>query len=254
MFHRRHLWDLERRLVQQREASATWTGGEGRMKKVGMYARVSPGRQEEEQTIASQVEAIEKRVAAMGAEVDSEHRYIDDGWTSATLRRPALEKLRDAVALGDLDCVVIHDPDRLSRRFVDQQVVLDEIERKRVEVVFVVGGVARTDEERMALQMRGVFAEYERAKIRERTRRGRLHRARGGAPPGWSNPPYGYRYLAGEKRHAGTVVVEQCEAGVVRQIFRWVGVKGMRLRDVVRRLDERGMKPRSGKRWRVSTL
>jgi site-specific DNA recombinase len=224
------------------------------MKKVGMYARVSPGAQEQEQTIASQIDAIEKRVASMGEAIEPQHRYVDDGWTSASLRRPALEELRDAVARGDLDCVVIHDPDRLSRRFVDQQVVLEEIERKHVEVVFVLGGVANSDEDRLALQTRGIFAEYERAKIRERTHRGRLHRARAGAPPGWSNPPYGYRYISGDKPHTGTVVVEECEAAIVRQIFAWVGDEGLRLREVSQRLTARGLKPRSSKRWGQGTL
>ena len=190
----------------------------------------------------------------MGEVLDPQHRYIDDGWTSASLLRPGLEKMRDAVARGELDCVVIHDPDRLSRRYVHQQVVIEEIERKQVEVIFVIGGVAHTDEDRMALQMRGVFAEYERAKIRERTRRGGLFRARAGAPPGWSNPPYGYRYISGDKPHTGTVVVEECEASIVRQIFVWVGVEGLRLRQVSLRLAERGIKPRLGKRWGQSTL
>jgi site-specific DNA recombinase len=190
----------------------------------------------------------------MGVALDPEHRYIDNGWLSESLLRPGLEALRDAVALGNLDCVVMYDPDRLSRRFVDQQVVLEEIARRQVEVVFIVGGVAHTDEDRMALQMRGVFAEYERAKIRERTRRGRLHRARTGAPPGWSNPPYGYRYLSGKKPHPGTVVVEACEAAVVRQIFEWVAVDGLRLWQVASRLEQRGIKPRAAKHWATSTL
>jgi site-specific DNA recombinase len=224
------------------------------MKRVGLYARVSPGRQEEELTIESQVAAIEARVTAMGVVVDPEHRYIDNGWTSDSLLRPGLEALRDAVALGSLDGVVLYDPDRLSRRFVDQQVVLEELERRHVEVIFVMGGVARTDEERMALQMRGVFAEYERAKIRERTRRGRLYRARAGAPPGWPNPPYGYRYVSGQKAQPATVIVEECEATVVRQIFAWVGVEGLRLRQVSQRLEQRGIKPRTARRWATSTL
>ena len=224
------------------------------MKRVGLYARVSPGRQEQELTIESQVAAIEARVAALGCTLDPEHRYIDNGWTSDSLLRPGLEALRDGVALGSLDCVVLYDPDRLSRRFVDQQVVLEEIERKHVEVIFIVGGVARTDEERMALQMRGVFAEYERAKLRERTRRGRLFRARAGALPGWPNPPYGYRYVRAQKPHPASVVVEACEAEVVRQIFTWVGVEKLALRAVSRRLEEQGVKPRSGKRWASGTL
>jgi site-specific DNA recombinase len=224
------------------------------MKKIGLYARVSPGRQEQELTIESQVAAIEAHVSAMRGVLDPEHRYIDNGWTSDSLLRPGLEALRDAVALGSLDCVVLYDPDRLSRRFVDQQVVLEEIERKHVEVIFLVGGVARTDEERMALQMRGVFAEYERAKIRERTRRGRLYRARAGAPPGWPNPPYGLRLLRGQRPEPATVVVEACEANVVHQMFEWVDLERLRLRQVSQRLEQLGIKPRSGARWAVSTL
>jgi site-specific DNA recombinase len=224
------------------------------MKRVGMYARVSPGRQEQDMTIESQVAAIEARVDAMGCTLEPEHRYIDNGWTSDSLLRPGLEALRDAVALGSLDCVVLHDPDRLSRRFVDQQVVLEEIERKHVEVIFVVGGMARTDEERMALQMRGVFAEFERAKLRERTRRGRLYRARAGALPGWPNPPYGYRYVRAHKPQPASVVIEACEAEVVRQIFTWVGVEKLALRAVQRRLEEQGIRARSGKRWASGTL
>jgi site-specific DNA recombinase len=97
------------------------------MKRVGLYARVSPGRGEQELTIESQLAAIDAHVAGMGLTVDPAHRYIDNGWLSESLLRPGLEALRDAVASGSLDCVVIHDPDRLSRRFVDQQVVLEEI-------------------------------------------------------------------------------------------------------------------------------
>jgi len=215
---------------------------------------VSPGRQEQELTIESQIAAIEERVAAMGLTIAAEHRYIDNGWTSDSLLRPGLEALRDAAALGNLDCVVLHDSDRLSRRFVDQQVVIEELERKHVEVIFIVGGVARTDEERMALQMRGVFAEYERAKLRERTRRGRLYRARAGALPGWPNPPYGYRYVPAQKPHSAALIVEECEAATVRQIFTWVGVEGLALREVARRLEQQGIRPRSGRRWESSTL
>ena len=224
------------------------------MKRVGLYARVSPGRGEQELTIESQLAAIDAHVAAMGLTVDPAHRYIDNGWLSESLLRPGLEALRDAVASGSLDCVVIYDPDRLSRRFVDQQVVLEEIERKHVEVRFIVGGVARTDEERMLLQMRGVFAEYEHCKIRERTRRGKLFKARAGALPGWPNPPYGYRYLPAKKPASASVVVDPGEAAIVRQIFEWIGVEGLRLRQVAHRLKRQGIKPRVATLWGTSTL
>ncbi len=224
------------------------------MKTMGMYARVSTGRQEEERTIESQIAAVEHRVAEMGAVLEPEHRYVDDGWSGETLQRPALDRLRDAAAQDRLDGVILYDADRLARRFVDQQVVLEELARKGVEVIFVNGGVARTDEERMALAMRGVFAEYERAKILDRTRRGHLHRARSGAPPAWSNPAYGYRYIPGARHQPGTVVIEECEAQVVRLIFLWVGVEGLMLRQVAQRLEQQGIASRHGHRWSTSTI
>jgi site-specific DNA recombinase len=224
------------------------------MKKVGMYARVSSGRQEQERTIESQIAAIEQHIAARGEQIDPAHRYLDDGWSGGTLRRPGLDALRDAVVLGSLDSVVMYDADRLARRFVDQQVVLEELAQKGVEVAFVHGGAAHTPEEQMALGVRGIFAEYERVKILERTRRGMLYRARAGAPPAWPTPPYGYRYLRGERHQPGTVVIEACEAQVVQMIFTWVGEEGLRLRQVALRLEQRGIMTRAGKRWSVSTL
>ena len=77
------------------------------MKTIGIYARVSTARQEQEHTIESQVKAIERHVVEMGGTIDPEHRYIDDGWSGATLRRPGLDALRDAVAQERLDCVVL---------------------------------------------------------------------------------------------------------------------------------------------------
>jgi site-specific DNA recombinase len=215
---------------------------------------VSTGRQEQERTIESQVAAAEQLAAERGEMIDPELRYLDDGWSGETLRRPALDRLRDAVAQDRLDSVVLYDVDRLARRFVDQQVVLEEFERRGVEVIFVKGGVAHTDEERMALAMRGVFAEYERAKILDRTRRGSLHRARSGAPPAWSNPAYGYRYIPGGKGQPGTIVIEECEARVVRLIFVWVGVEGLMLRQVARRLEQQGIASRHGRGWNCSTI
>jgi site-specific DNA recombinase len=226
------------------------------MRVTAVYARVSSGRQEQERTIESQLEEIRRYLALRGEEVAPEHIYVDDGWSGEELQRPRLDALRDVAGLRLIDRVVIYDPDRLARRFVDQQVVVEELERSAVQAEFVKGGEARTDEERMLLQVRGVFAEYERKKILERTRRGRLHRARQGAPPIWSNPPYGYRYLPRE-RNAGAgavVLVEEVEAETVRQIFRWVADDGLRIRQVAHRLRERSIVTRGGRGWLGGTL
>ncbi|KYF86120.1 hypothetical protein BE17_02310 [Sorangium cellulosum] len=162
--------------------------------------------------------------------------------------------MRDAAAQERLDAVVMYDAERLARRFVEQQVSLDELTRKGVELIFIHGEVARTDEERTALSKRGVFAEYKRAKILDPTRRGMLHRARSGAPPGWANPPSGYRYLPGARHQPGTVVVEECEASVVRSIFAWVGHEGLPPRRVAQRLEQQGIASRGGRPWQTSTI
>src|SRR4051794_22036248 len=135
--------------------------------RVGLYARVSTARQEQEQTIASQLEAIEREAEARGWSIPAERRYVDDGWSGARLDRPALDALRDAAADGLLDRVVIHGPDRLARNYVHQQVIVEELSKRGVQVHFVERPLGEQPEDRLLLQMQGVIAEYERAKITE---------------------------------------------------------------------------------------
>jgi site-specific DNA recombinase len=219
-----------------------------------IYARVSSGKQEQERTIESQVAAIDAFVAEHDWEVLPAHRFIDDGWSGHRLARPALDRLRDAALLQQIDILVLYDADRLARRFVDQQVVLEELKARGVEVHYVTGSPARTAEERMLESMKGVFAEYERTKILDRTRRGWLHRALQGRPPSWSNPPYGYRVVSSGKEQTQIVVVEECEATLVRQIFGLVADDGLSLRAVCARLQGRKLLTRSGKEWMTATL
>ena len=66
--------------------------------------------------IASQTAALEARVATDGLVLPATQRFVDDGYSGATLARPALERLRDLAAAGGLDRVYVHSPDRLARR------------------------------------------------------------------------------------------------------------------------------------------
>ena len=146
-----------------------------------MYARVSSEQQADAGTITSQVIALKEGLARDGLGIEDELCFIDDGYSGATLLRPALERLRDLVASGAVDRIYVHSPDRLARKYAYQVVLVDEFARAGVEVVFLNHELGKTPEEDLLLQVQGMVAEYERAKILERSRRGKLHAARRGA-------------------------------------------------------------------------
>ena len=223
---------------------------------VAIYARVSSEQQADAHTIASQVAALHARVAADGLVLPPERQFIDEGYSGATLVRPALERLRDLAAAGGLDRLYVHSPDRLARKYAYQVLLLDEWQRAGVEVVFLNRAVGTTPEDELLLQVQGMVAEYERAKILERSRRGKRHAAHGGAVNVLSGAPYGYRYIpkadsGGPARYE--IVLD--EARVVRQIFRWVGQDRLSLGEVCRRLTAAGERTRTGKtEWDRSTV
>ena len=167
--------------------------------RVAIYARVSDPNAPEG-TIASQVAALEACLAQDGVCLEPECRFVDDGYTGATLVRPALERLRDAVAAGALDRLYVHCPDRLARHYAYQVLLIDEFRRAGVEVVFLNRAIGTSPEDDLLLQVQGMVAEYERAKIRERSRRGKRHAAAQGVISVLSGAPYGYHYV---NRHAG---------------------------------------------------
>jgi site-specific DNA recombinase len=224
--------------------------------RVAIYARVSSERQAEAATIQSQIAALKERAAADGQRIEEELCFIDDGYTGSTLVRPALERLRDLVATGALDRVYVHSPDRLARKYAWQALLVDEFQRSGVELVFLNRALGQSPEDEMLLQMQGMMAEYERAKIMERSRRGKLHAARQGRVNVLGRASYGYRYHAaydhgGEARYE--IFLE--EAQVVRQIFQWIGRERLSIGEVARRLKGLGIpSPRGKVYWDRSTL
>jgi site-specific DNA recombinase len=224
--------------------------------RAALYARVSSDHQAEEGTIASQVEALTGRIAAEGLPCDPDLQFLDEGFSGSTLIRPALERLRDQAAAGALDRLYVLAPDRLARNFALQYLLLQELEAAGVEVIFLNRALGQSPEDDLLLQVQGVIAEYERAKIVERARRGKQYAARQGRVSVLSQAPFGYRYIrkaegGGEARFE--VVLE--EAGVVRQLFTWVGQQRLTLREISRRLQQQGVRTRTGNRhWDSSTL
>src|SRR5712692_5550750 len=142
-----------------------------------IYARVSSEQQATAQTIASQVAALRAQVVADGVLLLAEDELLDEGYSGATLIRPSLERLRDLAAAGGLDRLYVHSPDRLARRYAYQVLLVDELRQAGVEVAFLNRALGQTPEDDLLLQVQGMIAEYERAKILERSRRGKRHAA-----------------------------------------------------------------------------
>jgi site-specific DNA recombinase len=225
--------------------------------RAAFYARVSSDQQAEAGTIDSQVAALEERMRQDGFGVDPELSFIDDGYTGSTLVRPALERLRDAASNGVVERLYVQAPDRLARSYVHQVLLVDELQRCGVVLVFLNRAVGDTPEDQLLLQVQGVVAEYERAKILERSRRGRLHAARQGRINVLAgSAPYGYRYVS-KQEGGGQARYEVVwdEARIVQQLFRWVGEDRLTIGEAARRLTQQGVPTRTGKqRWDRSTV
>jgi site-specific DNA recombinase len=221
-----------------------------------LYARVSSESQARDNTIASQVVALRERIVADGFLLEPGHSYEDEGYSGSILSRPALERLRDAVAGGHIERIYVHAPDRLARRYAHQVLLVDEFRRAGAEVVFLNRAIGGTAEDDLLLQVQGVIAEYERAKILERSRRGRRHAARSGSVSALTGAPFGYRYVS--RVQGGGVArfeVVEDEAHIVRLIFSWIGLDRLSLREVCRRLHQMGCRTRRGSTfWYASTI
>jgi site-specific DNA recombinase len=222
--------------------------------RAAIYARVSTDSQQQRGTIASQVAALRERVAGEGDELVAE--FCDDGHSGARLDRPGLDALRDAAEAGLIDTVWCLSPDRLARVYAYQVIVLDELARHGVAVRFTDAPAIDDDPQaKLLTQVQGVIAEYERAKIAERYRRGKLFRSRAGEVIAWRTP-YGYHRLPRDSTGPARLVVFEPEAAIVRRIFDDYAKGGYSTREIVRRLHADGVPPPTGKRpiWGTSTI
>jgi len=240
-----------------RQGARLGTGipGGGLMKRVALYARVSTDKQEREETIESQLDALHHAVKSDGYEVPAGGVFVDQHASGARLDRPALDRLRDLAAEGAFDAVLVWSPDRLARRYAYQVVLMEELTRGGCEVVFVHHPFGQSPEEQMLLQIQGVFAEYERALIQDRTRRGQLFAARQGRVS-WGNPPYGYTYVRKTATTPQHLVMNEAEAEVVRQMYRWCVEEQLSSYAIHKRLTLQGIPTRKHNRrgWAQSTV
>jgi site-specific DNA recombinase len=208
------------------------------------YGRVSGIEQASNNSIPTQREACHQRAREKGATEVMD--FIDAGvpgdldWTD----RPALTQLLDLVEKDALHGVVIYDPDRLARDLGVQLAVTDIIMKHHVQLEFTTQQYDASPEGMLFYQLRGAISQFERAKIKERTNRGRKKLLRDGIPA--NNPqPYGLTY----HRDTNTWSFVPEHAEVVRQIFRWAK-DGKGPSWITRQLNEQGVpSPRGGQRW-----
>jgi site-specific DNA recombinase len=221
--------------------------------RVATYARVSSESQEARGTIGSQLEALRRKMSELGYEVVRE--YTDDGYSGARLDRPGLDALRDAAEAGLFEEVWCLTPDRLARSYAYQILVTDELARHGVRVHYLDAPPLDDDPEATLLvQVQGVIAEYERAKIAERNRRGRLFRARAGEIV-YRLVPYGYRRISRGAAAPCHLEVFEPEAIVVRRIFDDFVAGGYSMRRICRRLYENGIPSPTGKQtWSIACI
>ena len=225
------------------------------MRRAALYARVSSDRQAKDTTIQSQVEALREQARRDGVAVLPVNEYTDDGVSGATLNRPALDKLMDTAADGELDLLYVLAPDRLARKYAYQALLLEEFNRWGVQVVFLNQPAADGPEGELLVQVQGMIAEYEKAKILERSRRGKLHKARQGAVSVLSTAPYGYVYVRKVGSDPARLEILPSEAEVVQKMFQWYVFEHLAVSAIARRLTEFGTVSREGlDYWNSSTV
>ncbi|MEW5763287.1 MAG: recombinase family protein [Bacillota bacterium] len=209
---------------------------------VGVYVRVSTEEQALHGYSAPEQEAAGKERGRQIAPPDKQVRFevfADLGVSGSTLDRPELARLREWVKQGRLDAVVARDPDRLSRKLAHQLLLAEEFEKAGVRLEFLDFEWKDTPEGRLFYAVKGAFAEYEREKIRERTVRGKLQKARMGGIP-VSFDVYGYRY----DPETGRVEVDEAQAAVVRDIFTWFVTEDTGVLGIANRLNDLGVPTR----------
>lgn len=220
------------------------------MKNVALYCRVSTERQMNEKTVDSQVSELLSYCKKNHFLIFD--KYIDDGYSGSMLARPSLDRLRDDAKAKKFEAVLLHAVDRLSRNHIHAGIVIEELQKSGIEIIFLNAPPTDTPEGRLQFDIQSVVAQYEKEKIKERTRRGRMFKARSGLIVG-NIPPFGYRYVKHEG--VGIYEVNKDEATVVREIFDLYVGKALSIKGIAKTLYLKGVKaPKGGSKWGSSTV
>jgi len=225
------------------------------MKLAAIYTRVSSDQQKEAQTINSQIAALMEYSDKEGYQVPKEWVFRDESYSGSVLKRPGLDRIRDLAAERQLEAVLIYAPDRLSRNYAYQVILIEELTAQGVEVIFMNAPEGDSPEAALLLQFQGMIAQYERALILERSRRGKRHKAKSGSVNVLGGAPYGYRYVKKTEYTAAYYEIIDSQAEVVREIYRLYTEELRSIGGITRWLDKQGILTRKGKsRWDRSTI
>jgi DNA invertase Pin-like site-specific DNA recombinase len=181
--------------------------------------------------------------------------FQDDGHSGASLVRPALERLRDLVCQVPVDVLLVYSPDQLARKYAYQALLIEELAKAGTSVMFVRDPRGDSPEDALLVQFQGMIAEYERAQILERTRRGKTHRARADTVNVLSGAPFGYRYVRKSEHTEASYQIVPHEAAIVTGLFDRYADGGMSIAELTRWLTGLSVPTRTGKtRWDRSTV
>jgi site-specific DNA recombinase len=229
------------------------------MKKAAVYMRVSTAHQEEEQTIENQSMEIRQRIKDDENLLLPECVYKDEGWSGAIIERPSLDQMRADARESKFEVLYVYDRGRLSRKFVHQEIILDELRECGIDFISLHDINGQSTEEVLMGSVMGIFHEYERVKITERMRIGKVRKVRENKKLLGYQPKFGYDYFprikTGPNTRDGYFEVNEDQAKVVRQIFEWLA-DGMSKHEIKRQLFKMGIPPPKGKReqWSGGTL
>lgn len=210
-------------------------------RQTAIYARVSSQRQKEGDTIKSQLDALLSYANQEGYRVNDNWIFLDDGISGKSLQRPALDELRDIIRSETIDCVLVYSTDRLARNYSHQIILLEEFKKYGVRVCFLKNPpVGDTPEAEMLNHFQGIFAEYERTLILDRSRRGKIYKAKQGNPVCLPSVAYGYKRV----RNGQGISIEICEdsARVVKEIFRLYVYEKKTISEICRVLTQAGIR------------
>ena len=210
-----------------------------------VYSRVSTEDQAKHgYSLASQVEAGRAKAVELGA--NEIYEFSDEGISGEILNRPGLDSAFDMLSEIKIDYFICLDPDRFARKLALQLIATDTVENSGAHLIFVNVEFQNTPEGRLFYAMRGAYSEYEKEKIKERSRRGKLQKAKEGKMT--HNPRvYGYDYVD------SYLVINEEQARILKLMFNWVADEMASYNAVATRLNEMGIPSPRNSQWTKAT-
>jgi site-specific DNA recombinase len=176
--------------------------------------------------------------------------YVDRGYSGEFIDRPALTNLRDDIAAGRIASVVVYDPDRLARKLSIQLLVAEEIEKSNASLHFITGDYAASPDGRLFFSLRGAIAEFEKAKIADRTLRGKRKKASQGKII-MDFGLFGYDY----NKENCNYTINDDQAEIIRKIYAMVLKHHISIKGVQKMLKQNIIFSPTGKPlWPLSSL